>query len=598
MNDAAVFEVSGLRVEVARDGSEIVDGISFTAGRGEVVGLVGESGSGKTTVAVALLGHARRGTRIVAGSVRIAGTSMLDLPGDELRRARGRLVAYVPQDPAAALNPALRVGLQLEEMVAAHGGGVTRDRIAGTLAEVALPTDEAFLRRYPHQLSGGQQQRVCLAMAFLLRPAAIVLDEPTTGLDVTTQAHVLETVRELCEIHETAAVYVSHDLAVIAAIASRVVVLYAGRVVEDGPTEPLFTRPGHPYTRKLASAIPDVAQRRRLEAIPGRVPAPGLRGPGCVFAPRCDFALPECVEAPPAAVEPEPGHLVRCIRVAEIDRPSTVAALPPRPEPTPAQLLEVRSIDAFHGEHQVLHHVSLALGHGECLALVGESGSGKTTLARVIAGLHSARTGDVLLDAHPLEPAARERPIEACRRLQYVFQSPHNALNPRRSIGEILRGPLRHFHGLRGRAAEERAGELLEHVSLSPELLGRYPAELSGGERQRVAIARALAAEPDVLVCDEITSALDTSVQAAIVDLLEHLREHDGVSLLFVTHNLALVRTIADRMAVLERGTLVEYGSTANVLDGPVADYTKRLLLDTPNLTASASDLPRSPVRR
>jgi len=586
-DSGAVVEVSGLRVEVARGGSEIIDGISFSAARGEVVGLVGESGSGKTTAAVALLGHARRGTRIVAGSVRIAGTSILDLAGDELRRVRGRIVAYVPQDPAAALNPALRVGLQLEEMVAAHGGLVTRDRIAGTLAEVALPTDGAFLRRYPHQLSGGQQQRVCLAMAFLLRPAAIVLDEPTTGLDVTTQAHVLETVRELCEIHETAAVYVSHDLAAVAAIASRVVVLYAGRVVEAGPTQALFNRPGHPYTRKLASAIPDVAERRRLEAIPGRVPAPGSRGSGCVFAARCDFVLPACVDSPPAAVELQPGHVVRCIRVAEVDRGVAATALPPRPEPMAAPLLEVRSIDAFHGAQHVLHHVSLALGRGECLALVGESGSGKTTLARVIAGLHTARTGDVLLDDRPLEPGARERPIEACRRLQYVFQSPHNALNPRRPIGAIVCAPLRHFHGLRGRAADERAGELLERVALSPELLGRYPSELSGGERQRVAIARALAAEPDVLVCDEITSALDASVQAAIVDLLEHLRERDGVSLLFVTHNLALVRTIADRVAVLERGTLVEYGSTTHVLDGPVADYTKRLLADTPSLSAT-----------
>jgi peptide/nickel transport system ATP-binding protein len=578
-------EVSGLRVEVARDGSEIIDGITFSAARGEVVGLVGESGSGKTTAAVALLGHARRGTRIVAGSVRIAEASILDLPPAELRRARGRLVAYVPQDPAAALNPALRIGLQLEELVAAHRGIVTGDRVAETLAEVALPIDPAFLRRYPHQLSGGQQQRVCLAMAFLLRPAAIVLDEPTTGLDVTTQAHVLQTVRELCEIHETAAVYVSHDLAAVAEIASRVVVLYAGRVVEDGPTESIFVEPGHPYTRKLAKAIPDVAERRLLEAIPGRVPAPGSRSSGCVFAPRCDYALPACLESPPPAVELGPGHLVRCIRVAEIDRGSAATALQPRPEPSPAPLVEAHSIDAFHGPHHVLHHVSLALGRGECLALVGESGSGKTTLARVIVGLHTARTGDVLLDALPLEPAARKRPIDACRRLQYVFQSPHNALNPRRSIAEIVRAPLRHFYGLRGPAAHERAAELLDRVALPPQLLTRYPSELSGGERQRVAIARALAAEPDVLVCDEITSALDASVQAAIVDLLDQLREREGLSLLFVTHNLALVRTIADRVAVLERGTLVEYGSTAGVLDEPAADYTRRLLADTPSLS-------------
>ena len=579
-----MIEVAELRVEVARDGSEIVDGITFAAAQGEVVGLVGESGSGKTTVAVALLGHARPGTKIVSGSVRVADVPILDLAPEALREARGKLVAYVPQDPSAALNPALRIGLQLEELLAEHGVA-GEGRIAESLAEVALPSDPGFLRRYPHQLSGGQQQRICLAMAFLLRPAAIVLDEPTTGLDVTTQAHVLETVRDLCRSHGTAAVYVSHDLAAVATIAARVVVLYAGRVVEDGPAEQLFVRPRHPYTRKLAAAIPDVAERRRLEAIPGLVPPPGARGAGCVFASRCEYAVEVCSEAPPPAVEVGPGHRVSCVRVAELEQAAPATVLPPRSEPeVAAPLLEVRTVNAFHGTQQVLHDVSLSVGRSECLALVGESGSGKTTLARVIAGLHTSRTGDVLLDGRELEPAARQRKSDACRRLQYVFQSPHNALNPRRTIGEILRVPLRHFHGLRGAAAEARAGELLEQVSLSRAVLTRDPGELSGGERQRVAIARALAAEPDVIVCDEITSALDASVQAAIVELLEELREREDVSLLFVTHNLALVRTIADRVAVLDRGRLVESGVTARVLDAPEAEYTQRLLADTPSL--------------
>jgi peptide/nickel transport system ATP-binding protein len=273
------------------------------------------------------------------------------------------------------------------------------------------------------------------------------------------------------------------------------------------------------------------------------------------------------------------------VRVAELEQAATATVLPPRVEPELAEpLLDVRMVNAFHGAQQVLRDVSLSVGRSECLALVGESGSGKTTLARVIAGLHTARTGEVLLDGRALAPAARQREGEACRRLQYVFQSPHNALNPRRTIGEILRVPLRHFHGLRGAAAEERAGDLLEQVSLSRAILSRDPGELSGGERQRVAIARALAAEPDVIVCDEITSALDASVQAAIVELLEELRERKDVSLLFVTHNLALVRTIADRVAVLDRGRLVESGVTARVLDAPEAEYTQRLLADTPSL--------------
>lgn len=588
---SSIAEVSDLRVEVAASGAEIVDQASFAVGEGEVVGLVGESGSGKTTAALALLGYARRGTRIAAGKVAVAGIDMRALSARELREVRGKVISYVPQDPTVALNPGLRISLQLEEILAEHSDGsaaARRERIAQVLEEVRLPSDRQFLKRYPHQLSGGQQQRVCIAMAFLLAPKLIVMDEPTTGLDVSTQAHVLKIIREMCQRHRASAVYVSHDLAVVASLAHRVMVMYAGRLVELGPTADIFGQPAHPYTAKLIEAIPDLDEKMDLRAIPGKVPAPGQRPSGCVFAGRCDFAIAACREAPPTYQRLR-SQEVLCIRADELDgqqrrrgpgqRPAAAAAT------NDSALLRLSQVDAFYGQRQVLSGVSFELHRGECVALVGESGSGKTTLSRAVAGLHGEWSGEIEVDETPVGRTAAQRPMELCRRLQYVFQSPYNSLNPRRSIGDALRSPLRQFFGLRGRAIDERVAAALERVSLPTETMHRYPDELSGGERQRVAIGRALAAEPEVLICDEITSALDTSVQAAIIGLLQDLQADDHLGILFVTHNIALVRTIAERVLVLSEGTVVEEGAAAAVLDQPEHTYTRSLIADTPNLT-------------
>jgi peptide/nickel transport system ATP-binding protein len=590
----AVLQVEDLRVEIEGTGIDIVDEVSFEIAAGEVLGLVGESGCGKSTVGLALLGHTRRGAHIAGGEVRVEGRDILRRRPAELRALRGRTISYVPQDPASALNPALRIRTQLEETLAAHDYGGSREqrlaRLPEMLAEVLLPHDESFLQRYPHQLSGGQQQRVALAMAFACRPRVIVLDEPTTGLDVTTQAHVLATVRGLCDAHGVAALYVSHDLAVVAALARRVAVMYAGRIVEIGPERVLFRASAHPYARRLVEAIPEVSGRHALEGIAGTAPRPGLRPEGCFFEPRCSFAVDQCRVAFPPVERVSERHEVRCYRYAEV---LAAAARERRPAPElPAAdatnvLIEVRAVNAAHGDRQVLFDIDLAVRPRQCVALVGESGSGKTTLARCIAGLHRDFTGEITLRGRRLPAGARARDRATRRELQYVFQSPYNSLNPRKTIGQIVGQPLRLFFELDHRETHDRIAATLERVRLSPAVMPRYPHELSGGERQRVAIARALAAEPTLLVCDEVTSALDVSVQAAIIDLIAELQREMQLGLLFVTHNLALIRTIAEDVAVMSGGRIVESGNVDAVLDAPQDAYTRALLADTPSMEAA-----------
>jgi peptide/nickel transport system ATP-binding protein len=594
---APALEVVDLRVEIDYGAREdIVDGIAFRVAAGEVLGLVGESGSGKTTVGLAVLGHTRRGARVASGEVRIEGRDILALPTLERQRLRGRLVSYVPQDPASSLNPALRIETQLDETLSSHGfgssAGERRARITETLGEVLLPSDDLFLHRYPHQLSGGQQQRVALAMAFANRPRVIVLDEPTTGLDVTTQAHVLETVRDLCAAHGVAAVYVSHDLAVVATLANRVAVMYGGRLAELGPTGTLFRQAAHPYTRRLVEAIPELSGRHMLVGIPGTAPRPGHRPEGCFFAPRCSYAEAKCTAAEPPLEAVSADHEVRCIRHADVlrDAASARQAAVPRPEiEVEDALVSVRGVEAAYGTRQVLYDIELMVRPRECLALVGESGSGKTTLARCIAGLHASYDGQIYFRGQPLPCSSRARDTETRRSIQYVFQSPYSSLNPRKTITQIIEQPLRHFFSVGGAEGRGRVRAVLERVQLSPSCLDRYPHQLSGGERQRVAIARALIAEPQLLVCDEVTSALDVSVQAAIIDVLADLQRELDIGLLFVTHNLALIRTIAQEVAVMNEGRIVERGLVDHVLESPEADYTKKLLSDTPSLETALS---------
>jgi peptide/nickel transport system ATP-binding protein len=581
--------VEDLGVSLTGRPVDVVDDIDLVLRPGEVVGLVGESGSGKTTVGTSLLGYSRAGALISAGKVLIEGRDVLQLPWKEVRKLRGEEIAYVPQDPASALNPSIRIGKQIVELLQLRGIGTAESRLQGArdgLAEVGLPNDDDFLRRYAHQLSGGQVQRVALAMAFLPKPKVLVLDEPTTGLDVTTQKMVLDTMAALCRTHGVSALYVTHDLAVVANIADRVAVMYAGQIAELGPREVIFGNPQHPYTRALLDSIPHLSQARDLKGIPGRTPAPGARPSGCRFNDRCEFAVEACREQVPELRTLGPDHEVRCIRAEEIGRWDINRGTVPDADPDKPRdiILSVDGLSVFYGRKQVVHDVTFDVAKGEVVALVGESGSGKTTISRSVGGLHKDWTGTISFEGRELARSARKRSAEDRRRIQYIFQNPYLSLNPRLTVEQIIRRPMELFGLARGKEATERVVELMGQVALGTGMLHYQAERLSGGERQRVAIARALAAEPDVMICDEITSALDVSVQGSIVALLEGLRKERGISMLFVTHNLALVRSIAARVEILQAGQVVEAGSVVRVMETPQQEYTRVLLANSPRI--------------
>jgi peptide/nickel transport system ATP-binding protein len=588
VNAQPVLAVDDLEIAL-RNGAQIIEGISFAVGRGEVLGIVGESGSGKTTVALALLGFARRGARLARGSVRVAGEELVGRSEDELRRLRGRLVSYVPQDPGTALNPSLRVGPLLREMVREHRPDRDADvAVASVLERVHLPSTRAFRRRFPHQLSGGQQQRLAIAMAIVCEPPLVVLDEPTTGLDVVVQARILAEVARLRDELGIAMVYVSHDLAVVATVADRIAVMYAGRVMEEGPSQTLFREPRHPYTRGLVASIPDHVVPRQLRGIPGVAVGVGDRPPGCPFAPRCLQKTARAELELPPLEEIAPGHRVRCFewsRTPPLELEQPLAARLARRE---RALLAVEGLRAEYrareGPVVAAADVSFDVARGECVALVGESGSGKTTIARCVVGLHVPTAGRIRLDGEPLAGRAKERPREARRRIQIVFQNPYDSLNPRQRVDDSLTWALRRLRGVRGADARAETQAMLERVRLPRTIERRYPREMSGGERQRVAIARALVAHPDVLVCDEVTSALDVSVQAAVLDLLGELRRDLGLAMLFITHDLGVVASVADRVLVLESGALREQGPVDALLANPEHDYTRSLVAAAPRL--------------
>lgn len=574
------LQVSNLVVRATASGTAIVDDVSFVIPPGRLLGLVGESGSGKTTIGLALLGYSRNGTHIDGGTISIGDQQVTAATA---RKLRGRVVSYIPQSPASALNPSLRLRTQLLECLPPNHPDPAA-ALMRALQEVALPTDAEFLNRYPHQISGGQQQRITIAMAFIARPDFIVLDEPTTGLDVSTQRHVLETVRRLVAEHGVSAVYISHDVAVVAGLVDEVLVLYSGKVAELGPNDAVMHAPLHPYSRRLIAAVPDITGRHRPHGIAGGAPSPFARPSGCAFHPRCDIAIAACAAAVPELTAPTPTHLVRCINVGTTPPTYESPALVEVPGNAPV-LMSVRDLQVSYGKRTVLHGIDLDLRKGGCTALLGESGSGKTTLARAIAGLREPDSGSIDFDGTVLPASVRKRSLVELRRIQYIFQNPYESINPRRSVADTL---LAGYRSLCGRPddADAIVQQALRDAALRPDIARRYPDELSGGERQRVAIARALIVSPELLICDEITSSLDVSVQASIVELLQQLQESRSLTLLFVTHNMALVRNIAQEVAVLENGRIVEHNDVARLFAAPQAPYTQRLIEDTPSFVA------------
>jgi peptide/nickel transport system ATP-binding protein len=601
---AHALEVEDLEIvyRVRGRDRQVIRGVTLNVGRGEAYGLVGESGSGKSTVALAVVQYLARNGRVSAGRISIDGRDVLSRSRRELLALRARDVSMVYQNPGTSLNPSIRIGRQVAEVFTVRGvpraEALQRARDALTLVQIADPA--SVIDRYPHQLSGGMQQRVVIAMALAKDPALLILDEPTTGLDATVEAEVLDLVAGLQSQLETSVLFISHNLGVIAKMCRRVGVLYAGRLVEEGTVDEVLQEPRHPYTVGLLRCIPRGGRRKdhgRLDTIAGFVPNLGERLPGCVFAPRCGLAEDICHREEPPLYPVGGGHVSRCHfheRAQTLPREMAADLALPRIDKSVAPLLQFDDLGkTFHQRGQSVHAlagVSAAVWTGETLGLVGESGSGKTTLARTLLGIIEPTEGSVSLAGHELNHRLARRTSEEIRDLQIVFQNPDAALNRRHSVNRILRRTLRKLAGLSGNAAEKRMLELLNAVRLGERYVSAKPGQLSGGQKQRLAIARAFAGEPELVVCDEPTSALDVSVQAAILNLLVELQAQRSVAYLFISHDLGVVRYVSDRIAVLYLGRLMELGPAEVVFDGPHHPYTEALLSAVPTIDGGGRD--------
>jgi peptide/nickel transport system ATP-binding protein len=600
--DALSLSHVSVAYKVRRQDQTVVRDVSFHVTRGESFGLVGESGCGKSTIALAVVRYLARNGRVSNGTIEIDGRKVLALNKSELRQMRASTVSMVYQEPGRALNPSILVGRQVAEVY--EIAGVDRkqafERAEQMLAKVQISDPAGVMHRYPHQLSGGMLQRIVIAMALAAEPSLLILDEPTTALDATVEAEVLDLIKGLRTEFNTSLLFISHNLAVIAQMCDRVGVLYAGELVEEGPAQAVFADPRHPYTVGLLRSIPrrdahtHVHGRATLATIPGSLPAPGSVVQGCIFAERCGLADDRCRSQAPPLYELGGGRGSRChyheraqtVPSATPDEPS--AELPATAGAT-EPLIRVRAASkTFHMAGQSVRGllgVDLDIRPGETVGLVGESGSGKTTLARVLLGIIPPDPGGSLeLDGHPLAPLANGRRAEDQKALQIVFQNPDSALNRRHSVRRLISRSLSKLGGYAGDTLKARLLSLIQSVRLPERYLPMRPSQLSGGLKQRVAIARAFAGDPRIVVCDEPTSALDVSVQAAILNLLTDLQSRKQVAYLFISHDLGVVRYLADRIAVLYLGRLMELGPAEQVFTGPHHPYTEALLSAVPNL--------------
>jgi peptide/nickel transport system ATP-binding protein len=637
--DALRFENVSVTYRSGRSERRVLTGVSLAIRRGESYGLVGESGCGKSTAAFAAIRYLARNGRVSAGRIWVDGRDLMALSQAQLRRLRAQSVSMVYQDPGRALNPSLRIDRQMMEVFEiAEGisGDAALARAREMLARVQIASPDRVLRSYPHELSGGMQQRVIIAMALSTNPALLILDEPTTGLDATVEAEVLDLVTRLRAEYGNSILFISHSLPVIARMCDRVGVLYAGELVEEGPAERVFRDPRHPYTVGLMRCVPAYGMRKdrgRLETIPGFLPTPGSITDRCVFVERCGNATERCAREVPPPVTLE-GHLARCFypdRAAQLPRQSlaapAAAPLAPASVSSPTgggagatgaaglavPLLRTQHLSKTYlisgKRFHAVHDVTLELWPGETLGLVGESGSGKSSLAKLLLGLSAPDEGSAIeLSGDVLPGRAEERTRGQLKALQIVFQNPGAALNRSQTVRRLIGRSLR-LVGLSGPAREVRLREIAASVRLTPRHLDEKPRQLSGGLKQRVGIARAFAGGPSIVVCDEPTSALDVSVQSAILNLLVDLQAQQKVSYLFISHDLNVVHYLSDRIAVLYLGRLMEIGPSDAVFSGPHHPYTEALLSANPSLEEqgaerirlrgelpSASNLPRGCV--
>lgn len=598
----SALNISDLNVVYSVRGVDrpVIRGLNLNIAEGEAYGLVGESGCGKSTTAFSIVRYLPPNGRVTGGSITLGSTDILKLGQRDLRRLRATEISMVYQSPASALNPSIRVGRQVAESFAASnmGRAEAEDQALAMLRKVQIADPGSVMRRYPHQLSGGMQQRVVIAMALASNPSLLILDEPTTGLDATVEAEVLELIGALRSEFRTSVLFISHNLAVVSSLCDRVGVLYAGRLIEEGAADIVFAKPRHPYTIGLLRCIPRpgvTKSAERLYTIPGRLPSLPTHVVGCVFADHCRLVEDVCRTTEPPLYEVGSVHLARCHfheRAAELldepPEPGTTAEI----APTLAPLVDMQNVSkTFRQDGQdlrALAKVSIDVLPGETVGLVGESGSGKSTLARILLGLVDPDAGAAIsLDAHALPPTVGQRSTDDVRAIQMVFQNPDLALNRRFSVRRIIGRAVKKLAGGERRQRVARVRELAGAVRLDERLLDSWPMQLSGGQKQRAAIARAFAGSPRLVVCDEPTSALDVSVQAAILNLLVDLQARQRVSYLFISHDLGVVRYIADRLAVLYLGTLMEFGRSEDIFSGPQHPYTEALLSSVPKIGGS-----------
>jgi peptide/nickel transport system ATP-binding protein len=594
------LEVSHLQVTYAVRGNDCLTlrDVSFQIGSQQSFGLVGESGCGKSTTVQAITRYLPGNGRVSAGRIRIGGRDVMAMGREGLRRMRAREVSVVYQEPARALNPSIRIGRQVAEVFEIMGAPKKEafERAEHALRNVQIPDPGRVLHAYPHQLSGGMLQRVVIAMAIAVEPKLLVLDEPTTALDATVEAEILDLVSDLREQFSTSLLFVSHNLAIVAKMCDRVGVMYSGEIVEQGPAQQVFRDPRHPYTVGLLRCVPDRGRRKnndRLDTIPGFLPTPGSVPKGCIFAARCALADAHCQSETPEMFDIGGQRASRCFKHEEassLPPPTSAEATVRSGQPSTEPVIRLEHISKTYtgrgGESvHALVDVNLELYPGETLGVVGETGCGKTTLAHVLLGLTSPDEGSVIeIRGRQVASAAAKRRLDELRLLQIVFQNPDSALNRRHTVRHIVGRALTKLAGLKGEQKEKGLVDVVRSVRLEPRYLPMRPAQLSGGLKQRVAIARAFAGQPDVLVCDEPTSALDVSVQAAILNLLVDLQIRDQVTYMFISHDLGVVRYLSDRIAVLYLGRIMECGPAESVFAGPHHPYTEALLSAVPSL--------------